>query len=140
MRRALRVDGACNMTVDDNFSLSDHCDGQLAQFLRPLIVSSCQHDFAHAAHFGRWVRQCNKWRYSFKSFSSTWAMPSRVSRLMAHTAAIVEKTEEGVVEIASTFWDPLRVPEGMMKPNLAVQFTCFMETTPAELLFRGTGH
>ena len=41
----LRVKAACNKIVDEQFSLTEHCDEALAAFVRPLVVASCQDAF-----------------------------------------------------------------------------------------------
>ena len=46
----LRIKAKCNKLVDENFSLSEHCDEHLASFLRPLIVASCQHALPTMSH------------------------------------------------------------------------------------------
>jgi hypothetical protein len=48
--QVLRIKARCNKFVDDNFSLTDHCDEHLASFLRPLVVASCQHPLPTLSH------------------------------------------------------------------------------------------
>ena len=145
----LRIKAICNKLVDNNFCLADHCDQYLADFLRPLIVASCQHAFPTmtclAGAFGNVTNgaKVNMWNtgptpVSGIQFYVGDAQQGK-SRLAAYTAAIIGKTDELVAAKVAAFLDALPLPNGAEKPALTVRSTGVMDFTPAEFLVRATG-
>ena len=104
-------------------------------------------------HPGKWIRQCDQRRESkhveygplplhshSPPSSSTWgAAQQGKSRLVAYTAATVEKIDVEVCQIVNSVLHSAEVPDGTTRPSRTVQSTGFMDITPAGLFVRGIG-
>ena len=141
---------ACNMIVEDNFSLETHCDRHLADFVGPFMVASCQHalpTFCHVACGFGYVT--NGAKINMRNTGLTPLLSSILlyvgdaqqgeSRLKAYTSAVVERTNEKVAELVDQFLNAAELPHGSEKPKRTIRSTGFMDITPTELFVRGTG-
>jgi hypothetical protein len=144
----LRIKAKCNRLVDENFSMSEHCDQHLASFLSPLVVASCQHPLPTLCHLAAGFGNCtngakvNMWNTGPSPISSVQLYVGDAqqgkSRLAAYIAAIIEKTDAEVSTLVKEFVDGLHIDDEDI-PDLTVRSTGLMDFTATEFFVRGTG-